>query len=149
MVDESFIDFAPTSSIIPYFIRQNLPIWNSNSVAQCFLEILLKYRQELEQSYQEAVHDREAFAEELRALPNVENVFQSAANFLLVQFEGSAGMWQDLPNRIMAASNIYVKDVSSKMDDGHFYLRLAVRLPEENKTLIEALMTQNAAMQSE
>jgi len=186
VIDESFIDFAPTSSIIPdldqrpirnvvalkslskalgvpglrlgfvyaadpeftAFIRQNLPIWNSNSVAECFLEILLKYRHELEQSYQQTIHDREAFAEELRALPNVKNVFQSAANFLLVKFKGSAGMWQDLPNRIMAASNIYVKDVSSKMDDGDFYLRLAVRLPEENKTLIEALMAQNATMQS-
>lgn len=122
------------------FIRQNLPIWNSNSVAECFLELLLKYPQELEQSYQDTIHDREAFADELRALPNVETVFPSAANFLLVKFEGGAGMWRDLPNRIMAASNIYVKDVSSKMDDGHFYLRLAVRLPEENKTLIEALV---------
>jgi histidinol-phosphate/aromatic aminotransferase/cobyric acid decarboxylase-like protein/CTP:molybdopterin cytidylyltransferase MocA len=177
LLDESFIEFAPMPSLIPYlnqnplnnvvvikslskvlgipglrlgfvystdvsfndFIRQNLPIWNTNSVAECFLEIVLKYRQELKWSFAQTIHDREVFAEGLRALPNVERVFKSAGNFLLIKFKGNTSVWEDLPNRIIAASNIYVKDVSSKIADGHFYLRLAVRLPEENIKLITNL----------
>jgi len=33
----------------------------------------------------------------------------------------------------------YVKDVSSRLPDGHGYWRLAVRLPEENRRLLSVL----------
>jgi histidinol-phosphate/aromatic aminotransferase/cobyric acid decarboxylase-like protein len=177
IIDESFIEFAPTPSIIPFlekqpltnvivlkslskvlgvpglrlgfmyacdpavndFIRRQLPVWNSNSIAECFLEILLKHRQELERSYAQTIHDRERFAEALESIPKVERVFTSAANFLLVQFKDSAKAFHDLPSQMLATTNIYLKDVSSKMADGRFYLRLAVRLPEENQRLVVAL----------
>ena len=36
-------------------------------------------------------------------------------------------------------SNIYVKDVSSRLDSEQLHLRLAVRLPKENKEFIQCL----------
>jgi histidinol-phosphate/aromatic aminotransferase/cobyric acid decarboxylase-like protein len=121
------------------FIRKNIPIWNCNSVAENFLEIILKHRESLARSFQNTIKDREDFAADLRTQEAIDEVFASAGNFLLVRFKGSAHALKDLPQQILAAASIYVKDVSEKLDDGGFYLRLAVRLPEENKRLIGVL----------
>jgi histidinol-phosphate/aromatic aminotransferase/cobyric acid decarboxylase-like protein/choline kinase len=176
LVDESFIEFAPTGSVLTHLretragnvvvvkslskslgvpglrlgcvfsqdesfneaVRHRLPVWNSNSLAEGFLEVLLKHRPELEQSFADTIRDRTAFAAQLGELPCVETVFPSAGNFLLVRFVGGAADWQELPRRL-AARSLHVKDVSGKFDDGRFYLRLAVRMPDENLELVRAL----------
>ena len=117
-------------------VRDSLPIWNSNSVAEYFLEVLLKHRQSLAESFQRTKKDREAFAERLAREPFVRRVHESAANFILVELATSVKP-RELVSWLLSTRGVYVKDVSDRFADRKSYLRLAVRLPEENKRLVE------------
>ncbi len=119
-------------------VREALPIWNSNSLAEYFLEVLLKHRQSLAESFRKTKNDREEFAEYLAKEPFVRRVHESAANFLLVELAGSVKA-RELASWLLSTRGVYVKDVSDRFADQKSYLRLAVRLPEENKRLVEYL----------
>ena len=119
-------------------VREALPIWNSNSLAEYFLEVLLKHRQSLAESFRKTKNDREEFAEYLAKEPFVRRVHESAANFLLVELAGSVKA-RELASWLLSTRGVYVKDVSDRFADQKSYLRLAVRLPEENNRLVEYL----------
>jgi histidinol-phosphate/aromatic aminotransferase/cobyric acid decarboxylase-like protein len=113
-----------------------VPIWNMNSMAEFFLETLLKHRRALAQSFRQTMADRDELGAALAALPAVERVFPSGANFLLVRLAGGPEGAAALAQRLLAEHAIYVKDVSSRFHDSHGYWRVAVRLPEENDRLL-------------
>ena len=116
-----------------------IPIWNMNSMAEFFLEVVLKHRRALAQSFRQTIADREEFATALAAAPAVEHVFPSAANFMLVRVVGGRAGAAALAERLLEDDAIYVKDISSRFPDGHGYWRVAVRLPEENRRLLGLL----------
>jgi len=116
-----------------------IPIWNMNSMAEFFLEVLLKHRRSLAQSFRQTIADRDEFAAALAALPAVDHVFPSGANFLLTRIAGGPSAAAALAERLLSDHAIYVKDVSSRFPDGHGYWRIAVRLPEENHRLLTIL----------
>jgi histidinol-phosphate/aromatic aminotransferase/cobyric acid decarboxylase-like protein len=120
-------------------IRDELPMWNVNSLAEHFLEIILKYPQDLKDSISQTVVDRESFAAMLRQLDIVERVYESGANFLLLALSLATQPARQLADELLASDNLYVKDVSSKFADGRVYWRLAVRTREENHRLCAAL----------
>jgi histidinol-phosphate/aromatic aminotransferase/cobyric acid decarboxylase-like protein len=117
----------------------HVPIWNMNSMAEFFLEILLKHRRALAQSFRQTMVDRDEFAAALAAVPAVEHVFPSDANFLLARIAGGRRGAAALAEQLLADHAIYVKDVSPRFPDGHGYWRIAVRLPEENHRLLTVL----------
>jgi histidinol-phosphate/aromatic aminotransferase/cobyric acid decarboxylase-like protein/CTP:molybdopterin cytidylyltransferase MocA len=121
------------------FVSENIPIWNMNSMAEFFLEIVLKHRKSLAQSFADTVRDREAFAGMLSKLSCVERVFPSQGNFLLVRLTGKAGAAASVVDRLLSEHSILVKDISHKFADKKSYLRCAVRLPHENAKLVSAL----------
>jgi histidinol-phosphate/aromatic aminotransferase/cobyric acid decarboxylase-like protein/CTP:molybdopterin cytidylyltransferase MocA len=120
------------------FVGDRIPIWNMNSLAEFTLEIVLKHRNILAQSFGDTIRDREVFAAALANLPGVERVFPSQANFLLVRMKpgvSGGGLCEELLRR----HAILIKDISGKFADGRTYLRFAVRLPQENMRLVAAL----------
>jgi histidinol-phosphate/aromatic aminotransferase/cobyric acid decarboxylase-like protein len=119
-------------------VRESLPIWNSNSLAEYFLEIILKHRQALSESFRKTKKDRDAFRDRLAKKPFVKRVHESAANFILVELAGSVKP-RELASWLLSTRGVYVKDVSDRFADKKSYLRLAVRLPEENNRLVEYL----------
>jgi histidinol-phosphate/aromatic aminotransferase/cobyric acid decarboxylase-like protein/choline kinase len=116
-----------------------IPIWNMNSMAEFFLEILLKHRRALAQSFRQTMADRDEFASGLSAVPAVERVYPSGANFLLARIAGGPLGAAALADQLLADHAIYVKDVSPRFPDDHGYWRIAVRLPEENRRLSSVL----------
>jgi histidinol-phosphate/aromatic aminotransferase/cobyric acid decarboxylase-like protein/choline kinase len=130
--------YTADQALLDHCARQ-VPIWNMNSMAEFFLEVLLKHRRTLAQSFRQTMADRDEFAVALAAVPAVEHVFDSAANFLLVRLAGGRRGAATLGERLLADHAIYVKDVSSRFPDGHGYWRVAVRLPEENRRLLTLL----------
>jgi histidinol-phosphate/aromatic aminotransferase/cobyric acid decarboxylase-like protein/molybdopterin-guanine dinucleotide biosynthesis protein A len=116
-----------------------LPVWNLGSMAEFFLELLLKFQPELARSFEHTAMDRCDFQGELAAVSGVERVFPSGGNFLLVRLAGSAELAGRVSGRLLRDRSMYVKDVSAKFSDGAGYLRLAVRKPAENSRLIAAL----------
>jgi len=117
-------------------VREVLPIWNSNSIAEFFFEIILKHKQSLAQSFVLTINDRVTFGAELALQPYVEEVYQGGANFILVKFKKNENL-AGLVTWLLARHSYYIKDVSGKFSDGCYYARLAVRFPEENHRLIE------------
>jgi len=118
---------------------REIPIWNMNSMAEFFLEVLLKHRRTLAQSFRQTMADRDDFATAIAAVPAVEHVFDSGANFLLARIAGGRQGAAALAERLLTDHAIYVKDVSPRFPDGHGYWRVAVRLPEENHRLLTLL----------
>ncbi len=114
-------------------------IWNVNSLAENFLEIILKHRGPLEASFLRVCADRAAFVTRLEELPVVDRVFPSGGNFLLVRLRVGRPQVQGLADRLVEDYLVHVKDVSDKFDDDRGYLRLAVRCPEDNERLCELL----------
>ena len=68
----------------------------------------------------------------------VDAVYPSGANFLLVALNKPVCA-ATLTNILLSRYNIYVKDISHKFGDGRSYIRLAVRLPEENAAFVRYL----------
>ncbi len=120
-------------------VRGDLPVWNSNSLAEYFLEIVLKYRDDLADSLSRTVADREELAAGLGALSTVEHVYDSGANFLLARLTVDRDEASRLADELVDRDGILVKDVSAKFGDGRAYWRLAVRTPEENRLLCAAV----------
>ena len=122
------------------YVKQNIPIWNMNSIAEHFLEIILKHRNTLSNSFTQTISDRTNFAAELSTIPYIERVYKSGANFLLVKLKGNADFANQLSRYLLSEKSIFIKDVSSKFPDGAGYFRLAVRLHSENRDLVNHLL---------
>jgi histidinol-phosphate/aromatic aminotransferase/cobyric acid decarboxylase-like protein/choline kinase len=119
-------------------LGEALPVWNLGSMAEFYLELLLKFQPELALSFKRTAADRCAFQTELAGVSGVERVFPSGGNFILVKLDGPAELARRVSDRLLRDHSMYVKDVSGKFADGA-YLRLAVRKPAENSRLAAAL----------
>jgi histidinol-phosphate/aromatic aminotransferase/cobyric acid decarboxylase-like protein/choline kinase len=119
------------------YVRSKIPIWNLNSVAEYFLEIILKYRGELEASFRRTIADRKQFSRQLYTIPIVDKVYPSGGNFLLVVLDCDAKFTNDLIERMLLEHHIYIKDVSSRFMGEKSYIRLAVRDGEDNQKFIQ------------
>lgn len=122
-----------------HHVKMSLPIWNMNSIAEFFLEVILKHRNSLNASFTQTINDREEFSRQLAAIPFVDRVFASGANFLLVRFVQDASFVNKLSTRLLTDKSVFVKDISSKFSDAYGYVRLAVRTAEENTRLVELI----------
>ena len=63
-------------------------------------------------------------------------VFPSEANYLMVELKEPGGA-RRLTRELLTKKNILVKDLTKKT--GGEYLRLAIRLPQENDRLVKAM----------
>ena len=94
------------------------PIWGVNALAEFFLELTLKFRTDLERSIALTVAERSRMQRLLAENPLVHRVYDSGANFLLVQLLGEdPDAAASLRKELLAASRIEVKDVSGKFPD--------------------------------
>jgi histidinol-phosphate/aromatic aminotransferase/cobyric acid decarboxylase-like protein/choline kinase len=128
--------FSTNKEILNY-ISARIPIWNSNSIAEFYLEIILKHKNDLLDSYKKTKEDRAIFAENLSQISFVEKVFTSGGNYITIKLKEKPKA--DIPSVLINNYGVLVKDVSGKLNDNNYYLRLAVRLPEENQMLVELL----------
>lgn len=119
-------------------IRNSLPIWNFNSVAEFFLEVLLKNRNSFTASVSKTIKDREDFAGKLSECAWVIKVHNSEANFLLIEINGVIDE-RELIQWLLTRHNIYLKSVSEKFGTVKSYLRVAVRSQQDNLILIEKI----------
>lgn len=122
------------------WVGEKLPIWNTNAIAEFFLETVLKYRTEFEQSLRHTGHQRTELALRLAQLPLFDRVYPSEAAFLLVRLaEPDPEAGKRLARSVLADDRIVLKDVSDRFPDDRAYLRLTVRTEDENHHLIDLL----------
>ncbi|MGH9328007.1 MAG: aminotransferase class I/II-fold pyridoxal phosphate-dependent enzyme [Terriglobia bacterium] len=120
------------------FVRTEIPIWNMNSMAEYLLEIILKHRDSLAESFAKTARDRAHLLARLEKVEGIARVFSSGGNFLTFELAGRAPSTTEVVRRLLVSESIYVKDVSAKFA-GKPRLRVAVRLPEENARLVHAV----------
>ena len=128
---------ATSNYLLMTNIRRSVSIWNINSFAEFFLQILGKY----ERSYAQAMDDfrieRERFVAELQTIDYL-RVIPSEANYLLCEVLPPHTP-RELAINLLKQHNILIKDCTSKCHAP--YIRLAVRDTKDNNCLIEALKT--------
>jgi histidinol-phosphate/aromatic aminotransferase/cobyric acid decarboxylase-like protein/choline kinase len=121
------------------FMQRHLPIWNLNSLAEHFLEIVLKHREAIATSFQSTQRDRARFTEMLETLPFVAKVFPSGGNFLLIKLHLNRRAAQSLAEALLTSRSIYIKDVSSRFRGAGAFFRLAVRTHEDHSRLVREM----------
>lgn len=121
-------------------LRASLPVWNLNSIAERQLELALKHREVLAESFRRTAADRAELARALADCSIVDHVAPSAANFLLVRLSGSAADAAELADALLARWGLYVKDVSARFPGGGWW-RVSVRPAADRQRLIDALTT--------
>lgn len=117
-------------------LKKEIPIWNINSFAEFFMQIMEKYRGDYKASLKRVADERRRFINELNAVEGL-RVIPSQANFVMVELIGktTAG---EVTKLLLAEHGIFVKDLSKKIQDGQF-IRVAVRNTEDNDRLLTAL----------
>ena len=116
-------------------IRESLSIWNINSFAEFFLQILGKYEKSYKQAMDEFREERARFVKQLNKITWL-RVLPSEANYVLCEVKEKFTP-RELAVRLLKDYNILIKDCTSKC--GGSYIRLAVRDLEDNNMLVFAL----------
>jgi histidinol-phosphate/aromatic aminotransferase/cobyric acid decarboxylase-like protein/CTP:phosphocholine cytidylyltransferase-like protein len=120
-------------------VRASLPIWNINGLAEEFLRIVGRYRQEFFASCELTRETCQQFYRDLSSLPGID-VIKPDANFILCKLTNPAANGPELARRMYVDHNILVKDCAAKsMPDADRYLRIASRTPAENQHLVTVL----------
>ena len=119
-------------------LRQLSPIWNINSLAEYFLQILGNYLTEYKEATRLVREERKRLAELLPSSGFL-RVLPSQANYLLCEVvRGYTAT--ELTSELLRKHNILVKDCSGKPGlENNQFVRIAVRSRAENDSLLQSL----------
>lgn len=131
---------ACSNSVLLESAKASMPIWNINSMAEFFLQIIGKYQSCYLESCFEIIRERERFARELSAIPGI-RVYPSNANYLLCKIEITDVKVSEFAKFALSERNLLVKSLNGKkgIPSGDSFMRLAVRTNKEDDELIRAL----------
>jgi histidinol-phosphate/aromatic aminotransferase/cobyric acid decarboxylase-like protein/choline kinase len=122
-------------------LGEMIPVWNSSSLAEFFIEMLIKFRSDLEGSIERTRRDRDELAATLGGIDSIEEVRTGGGDFVLVTFSDQLELdGPAIRRELLEHHRIEVKDVSARFTDRRVRLRLAVRSSQENGRLVDALV---------
>lgn len=117
-------------------MKKSVSIWNINSMAEFFMQILDKYKADYENSLREIKTERKRLFEALRQIKKLK-VYPSQANYFMCELlDGHTS--EELAGRLLKR-NILIKDLTGKIKNGRQYIRIAIRTGAENQRLVELL----------
>ena len=120
-------------------IKKEIPIWNINSVAENYMQILNKYMTDYRKSCEKIIERRDDLFRDLKKISYIVP-YPSQANYIL--FEVKKIKASKLAESLCNKFGIYAKDCSNKLGlDRKNLMRVAIRDETDNKCLIEALKT--------
>ncbi|MBZ5643348.1 MAG: histidinol-phosphate aminotransferase family protein [Acidobacteriia bacterium] len=118
-------------------MRQFIPTWNVNTLAQYFLSLLPSTDEAYHEARIRLIGDVRRLYIELRAIPGID-VYPTGANFML--FKIKTGMTAaKLQERLLKEHGLYVRDCSNKVGMDDFHIRVASQGAEKDFRLVEAL----------
>ncbi|GHV94307.1 aminotransferase [Spirochaetia bacterium] len=129
-------------------VRKQIPIWNINSFAEYFLQIIGKYAKDYRLACRRIAEERGRFFAELKKT-GLFKVYPSQANYFLCRLRDGLNA-ADLARYLLESHNIFIKDLSGKkgFSGSGSWVRLAVRNRADNDFLIEKLRLFNDSAQS-
>ncbi|MGI5172124.1 aminotransferase class I/II-fold pyridoxal phosphate-dependent enzyme [Treponema sp. OMZ 840] len=119
-------------------LHKEVSIWNINSFAEYFLQIIDKYKNDYKIGCDKIAEERNRFKACLESIDGIVP-YQSQANYILCKLTGKMTS-AELSVQLLEKYNIFIKDLSSKtgFENGQF-IRLAVRSTKDNDKLTSAL----------
>lgn len=116
-------------------IKKNMPIWNINSFAEFFMQIIPKYRKDYAAALVEFRKTREDFLEKLEQIEYLKAV-PTQANYVMCEVIGrSAGEICIC----LFEKGILIKNLTEKVKNDRQYIRIAIRTREENDQVLKIL----------
>lgn len=116
-------------------MKKDIAIWNINSFAEFYMQIAEKYSGNYTRALELFRAERARFLRGLGEIPGVRPI-PSQANYIMAEISGNIDS-SELAEALLTRSNILIKNLRSKT--GGSYVRLAVKSPEDNDALLEAL----------
>ena len=118
-------------------IRQFLPTWNINTLAQYFLSLLPSTDAAYHESRRRLIADVRCLYDALRAIKGID-VYPTGANFVLFKIKGGMTA-SELQARLLKEHRMYVRDCSNKIGMDNFHIRVASQGREKDARLVDAL----------
>ena len=119
-------------------LKRDAAIWNINSFAEFFMQILEKYKKDYAAAKTKFCAERQRMQQRLAHIEGI-RVIPSQANYFLIELMNGMTS-RELTYKMLADDNIFIKDLSGKIKyENRQYVRIAVRKEEENDKLCAAL----------
>lgn len=119
-------------------IKKEVAIWNINSFAEFYMQIVEKYNKEYEVALDKLRDVRYELLNELKTVKGL-RVIPSQANYCMAEITNGMSA-RELTKILLLRYNLFIKDLSGKIpSDRGQYVRLAVRTKEDNEKLLKAL----------
>ena len=121
------------------FMKKDVAIWNINSFAEYYLQIIEKYRDDYYEAMEKFKEVRRRYLDKLSKI-KVFKVYPSQANYVMCHIENSVTS-TELADILLNRYNVLIKNLASKegLNKGN-YVRLSVKSDEENDYIVNALM---------
>lgn len=121
------------------FMKKDVAIWNVNSFAEYYLQIIEKYRDDYYEAMEKFKEVRKRYLDKLSKIKGFK-VYPSQANYVMCHIENSVTS-TELADILLNRYNVLIKNLASKegLNKGN-YVRLSVKSDEENDYIVNALM---------
>lgn len=121
------------------FMKKDVAIWNINSFAEYYLQIIEKYRDDYYEAMEKFKEVRRRYLDKLSKIKGFK-VYPSQANYIMCHIENSVTS-TELADILLNRYNVLIKNLASKegLNKGN-YVRLSVKSDEENDYIVNALM---------
>lgn len=120
-------------------IRNVLPIWNVNTLAEYFLSQLKNTDEEYHNARKHVIEDVKALYKDLKSINGLE-VYPSGCNFILLKIKNGSTA-QNVQVELLQEHRVYVRDCSNKIGLDKYHIRVASQGREKDKILVKALRT--------
>lgn len=117
-------------------IKVAVPIWNINSFAEFYMQIIEKYQNDYKKALSQFRMERSRMYRELKKIQGI-IVYPSQANYIMIQLQNGQQA-SELTKTLLMKYNLFIKDLTGKIEKGQ-YVRLAIRNEADNNKLIYAL----------
>lgn len=120
------------------FMKKDVAIWNINSFAEYYLQIIEKYRDDYYEAMEKFKEVRRRYLDKLSKIKGFK-VYPSQANYVMCHIENSVTS-TELADILLNRYNVLIKNLASKegLNKGN-YVRLSVKSDEENDYIVNAL----------
>lgn len=129
---------ACANPLIISLVRDQLPIWNINSLAEYFLQIFEKYQSDYKDALNQFKETRDEMYHSLESIRQL-TLYPTQANFILCEVRDGCSA-QQIAELLLNRYNILVKDLSKKPGmENRECIRIAIRSKADNERLCDAL----------